>query len=234
MDTRRIRELAKFVIYRTPLVGRLMAPSYPYKLEPAQLAAMIGFIDATRASGAAVCEIGVAQGGTSAFLLEHLRFVGDLRALLLFDTFSGFTDESVAFEVEKRGKDHAPLRAFRYGDERRLTRNLKRAGYSNFFTFPGDASKFDWTILGPLGAVLLDIDLYQPTLEILEKIWPNLAPGGGIVLDDCVEGTPYDGGFQALKDFSAARNLDIELLGYKGAVVRAPERRLYAVVATQG
>ena len=37
-----------------------MAPSYPYKINPGQLAAMVELIDSTRSSGAAVAEIGVA------------------------------------------------------------------------------------------------------------------------------------------------------------------------------
>jgi predicted O-methyltransferase YrrM len=222
---RYVRETAKAVIYRTPLLGRLMAPTYPYKLEPAQLAAMVAFIDATRAQGAAIVEIGVAQGATSVFLLEHLKFTGDTRPLLLFDTFRGFTAESIRFEVEQRGKAYGPFYAFRYGDERRLQRNLRRAGYNNFRTFAGDAAAFDWSTLGPIGAVLLDIDVYQPTLAILEQVWPNLAPGGGMVIDDCVEGTPYDGGFQALRDFVAAKGITAEPLGYKGAILRAPLRQ---------
>lgn len=223
---RAIRETTKVLVYRSPLLSRLMAPRYPYKLEPAQLAAMTRFIDATRESKAAVVEIGVAKGDTSVFLLEHLRCTGDDRVLLMFDTFSGFPPESVAFEIEHRGKPAGPLDAFRYGDEKRLNRNLRSAGYSNFQTIAGDAAKFDWSSLGPIGAVLLDIDLYLPTHAILEHIWPNLAPGGGIVLDDCVDGTPYDGGFQALKDFNAAHGLDLEPLGFKGAILRAAGRSM--------
>ena len=74
-------ELAKHVIYRTPVLSRLMAPKYPYKVDPAQLCAMLEFIDLTRGTGAAVAEIGVAQGDSSTFILEHLKTTRDDRIL---------------------------------------------------------------------------------------------------------------------------------------------------------
>lgn len=214
------REIAKSIIYRTPFVSRLMAPSYPYKINPGQLAAMVDLIDSTRASGAAVAEIGVAQGDTSVFLLEHLKSVGDTRELLLFDTFSGFTDESISFEVSRRQKNAQDYDKFRYGDEGRFNRNLTTAGYSKFRTIKGDAARFDWGSLGPIGAVLLDIDLYQPTIAILDAIYPHIAPGGGIVVDDCLADSPWDGSLQAYQEFIAKHDLPFTRAGHKGGLIR--------------
>jgi O-methyltransferase len=213
-------ETVKYAIYRTPGLARLMAPKYPYKVNPAQLTSMIDFIERSRAEGGAVAEIGVAQGDTSTFLLEHLRTVADPRTLLLFDTFSGFTTESVQHEVLKRGKPRSEYDKFRYGDELRFRRNLMNAGYNQFRTIQGDAATFDWDSIGPIGAVLLDIDLYQPTIAILEAVYPRLVTGGGIVLDDCVAGTPWDGSLQAYDEFIDAHDLPFERVGHKGAVIR--------------
>lgn len=213
-------ETVKYAVYRTPGLNRFMAPKYPYKINPGQLTAMIGLIDATRESGAAVAEIGVAQGDTSTFLLEHMRTVEDSRALLLFDTFAGFTDDSIDHEVSKRGKPRSEYDKFRYGDEERFQRNLRQSGYDRFRTVKGDAAKFDWPSLGPIGAVLLDIDLYKPTIQIIDAIYPQLVSGGGIVLDDCLAGTPWDGSLQAYEEFIAAHGLPFERVGHKGAVIR--------------
>lgn len=215
-------ELGKWGMYRLPVLRRLMAPSYPYKINPGQLAAMVGLIDATRSSGGAVAEIGVAQGDSSVFFLEHMATTGDARLLWLFDTFEGFTRSSVEHEVKVRGKGKMAdeYERFRYGDEKRFARNLREAGYSNFRTVRGDASAFDWSTVGPLGAVLLDIDLYQPTIAILEVIWPRLVPGGGVVLDDCVAGSAWDGSLQAYEEFIGRHGLPFERVGYKGAIVR--------------
>jgi hypothetical protein len=204
-----------------PFVGA-MAPRYPYKIDPGQLAALLGFVDATRAAGGAVVEVGVAQGWTSAFLLEHLRTTGDDRKVLLFDTFSGFTDESVRIEIDERGKGpHREVyQSFRYGDEALFRSKLRRAGYVNFETIKGDASTFDWSTIGPVGCALIDIDLYAPTAKILEAVYPHLCARGGIVVDDCVADTPWDGSLQAYLEFVQDHGLPFERVGGNGAVIR--------------
>jgi O-methyltransferase len=213
-------EKLKFVIYRTPMANRLMRPKYGYKINPGQLSAMIEFIDGTSGSGAAVVEIGVAQGDSSVFLLEHLRCVRDPRQMLLFDTFSGFTDESIDFEVENRSKKRQSFDVFKYGDESRFIANVQGAGYTNFKTVAGDASRFDWRSIGPIGAVLLDIDLYKPTIDILNAIFPSIVEGGGIVVDDCLAGTPWDGSLQAYEEFILKHDLPFERVGEKGGLIR--------------
>ena len=215
-------EFIKYVTYRTPVLRRAMAPRYRYKVTPGQIAALIGLIDASREAGGAVVEIGVAQGDTSALILEHLKTTGDQRTVHLFDTFEGFTDESIDFEVTARGKRRSSLNAFRYGDEAIFSRNLRSAGYDAFETHKGDAAKFDWSALGPVGAVLLDIDLYKPTIEILTAIWPHITPGGGVVVDDCLAGTPWDGSLQAYNEFTAAHGLPFKLVGQKGGLLVKP------------
>jgi len=216
----RLRETVKYATYRTPGLNRLMAPKYPYKLDPGELCAMIGFIDATRPSGAVIAEIGVAQGDTSVFLLEHLKTTEDDRIPFLCDTFDGFTESSLDHEVKVRGKPRPDVDGFRYGDESRFNTNLRRLGYDNFRTVKGDASQFDWGSVGPIGAVILDIDLYQPTIAILNAIYPRLVPGGGIVVDDCVPGIAWDGALQAYQEFIKERGLPFERVGQMGAVIR--------------
>lgn len=217
----RMVELAKYAVYRTPILDRLMAPRYPYKINPGQLTAMVEFIEATRDSGGTVAEVGVAQGDTSVYLLEHLRSRADDRVLLLFDTFAGFTEQSIDYEVSSRGKTRSNYDKFRYGDEDRFRRRIYSRGYDRFRTVKGDASRFDWSSCSPVGAVLLDIDLYQPTSLILEAIYPHLAPGGGIVVDDCLADTPWDGSLQAYEEFIERHGLPFERVGEKGCVVRA-------------
>jgi hypothetical protein len=215
-----IREAAKWLVYRTPVADRLAAPSYRYKVDPAELCAMVGLVDGTRDTGASIAEVGLARGDTSVFLLEHLRTTQDVRPLLLLDTFEGFTPGSVEVEVSLRGKGEDEFGVFRYLDERRFERNLRRAGYENYRIVKGDASAFDWSTVAPIGAVLLDIDLYQPTSATLEAIWPHLVSGGGVVVDDCLPDTPWDGSLQAYEEFIAAHDLPFERVGRKGAVVR--------------
>jgi O-methyltransferase len=196
-----------------------MSPRYKYKINPGQIAALINLINDTRAGDGAVVEIGVAQGDTSTFILEHMRTTDDSRPVYLMDTFSGFTEESIEHEVKVRGKAASPYAAFRYGDEELFRKSLNAAGYSRFKTIKGDASAFDWSKMGPIGAVLLDIDLYEPTIKILNNIWPHIIPGGGVVVDDCLAGSAWDGSLQAYEEFIAAHKLPFRRVGEKGALV---------------
>jgi hypothetical protein len=217
----KIVEFGKRVIYNSPLLNRIMSPKYPYKLDPGQLCAMVNFIDTTRSSASIIAEVGVAHGDTSVFLLEHLARSADERALYLFDTFEGFTERSIEHEVRVRNKNPKEYDKFRYGDEQRFRQNLSRLGYKRFETVKGDASIVDWGALPPIAAILLDVDLYQPTIDLLEAVYPRLVPGGGIVVDDCLAGTPWDGSLQAYEEFISSYGLPFERVGEKGALIRA-------------
>ena len=39
----------------------------------------------------------------------------------------------------------------------------------------------------PCSAVLLDVDLTEPTYVALKRFWPRMSPGGVILVDDCQE-----------------------------------------------
>lgn len=215
-------EAVKYILYRLPFARRVLAPRYPYNVNPGQLAVLVELVNATKGSNALVAEIGVDKGFSSVFLLEHLRTTKDPRPLHLFDTFSGFTPESIEAEVVTRGKDPTPYGKFRFGQEGIFRRNLQKLGFDNFVVHKGDASKVDWAALAPIGAVLLDIDVYAPTKAVLEAIWPHLAPGGGVVLDDCKPDTAWDGSLQAYEEFIAEHGLPFERAGDKGGIVRKP------------
>lgn len=133
-----LREATKYLAYRAPLISRSMRPNYKYKIDPGQLSTLAHLIDRTREVGGAIVEIGVAQGFTSAYLLEHLRTTGDPRKLLLFDTFAGFTKDSIDHELHERGKANTGVYGlFRYGSEEVLRKNLQIAGYTAFQTYRG-------------------------------------------------------------------------------------------------
>lgn len=217
-------EIVKYLIYRMPGARRLMAPHYSYKINPGELAALVGFIDDSKEEGGAVIEVGVAHGDSSVFLLEHLKTTDPGRVLLLFDTFAGFTKDSIDYEMTERGKNQSPYRSFRYGNARLFERNLRAAGYTNFRIYEGDAAAFDWSTIAPISAALLDVDLYKPTAAILKGIWPHLTPSGGIVVDDCLPNTPWDGALQAYKEFVDRRGLPFVRVGHKGALIR-PQRK---------
>lgn len=219
---RGLMTLLKRIVYRLPGLRNVMLPEYRYWVDPGELSAMIGLIDATRDTGGAIVEIGVARGDTSVFLLEHLRTTGDPRNLVLVDTFAGFTPTSVDYEVENRGKRAVELSDYSYGSARIFNYGLARLGYTNYRIIESDCSKVDWKEIGPIGAVFLDVDLYLPTAVTLEALWPQIVPGGGVVLDDCVEPAWCDGALQAYREFIDRHGLPFVRVGGKGALLRKP------------
>jgi len=214
----RVREVLKSVVYKTPIVQRVALPRYRYKITPAQLAFLCDGIDQSRYVSGCVMEIGVARGETSAFILEHKRTTGDHRPVYFLDTFSGFTRESIQHEVRARGKTGAQLDSFRYGDAAIFEHGLKRLGYSGFTVIPGDAAKLDYAQFGPISVILLDIDLYQPTIEILKKVWPLMTTPGFVCVDDCAPNTSWDGALQAYNEFASEIGVPTRVVGGRGGV----------------
>ena len=210
---------ARYAAYRTPVLRNLMLPEYRYWVDPGTLSAMVELIAATRGSDAAVVEIGVGRGFTSVFLLEHLRTTGDPRSLVFVDTFSGFTEESIDYELGKRDKSRSDLTDYSYGSAKVFEFGLTRLGYRRYRIIAADCTKMDWGPIGPIGALLLDIDLYQPTRKTLELVWPLVVPGGGIIVDDCIEPHWADGALQAYTEFIEARGLPFRRVGGRGGLL---------------
>jgi O-methyltransferase len=213
------RDLLKYAIYRTPLF-RFFAPRYPYYLNPAELAFLCDAISLTRETGGSIIEIGVAKGDTSIFLLEHLRTTQDDRSLHLIDTFSGFTQDSLEYEIRNRAKAPKDMGAFRYGDQAIFEQSLRQRGYSSFRSLKADAARVDYSQFAPIAVVLLDIDLYLPTKAVLEAISPHMARPGFILVDDCRPDTPWDGALLAYREFIEAHGHAPVFIGEKGGVIR--------------
>lgn len=220
----RLMAAVKSVVYRTPIARNALRPRYPYWVTPGTLAQMVQLINQPSTRSGAVVEVGVARGITSVFLLEHLRTTEDPRPLIMIDTFSGFTEEDVHHEVRQRGRRKQDLSDFSYGSAKAVAGDLDRLGYQNHQIIVEDCTVIDWSTIGPIAALLLDVDLYRPTKIVLERAWPHLLPGGGFVVDDCV--TPHwaDGSMEAYLEFIKAYGLPFTRVGGKAAMVQRPKR----------
>ncbi len=137
----------------------------------ASLALAIHRVEEEGVPGAFV-EVGVYQGATSRFILR----CAPGRTLYLFDTFEGFP-------LEDREPEN--LEDARFGDTspERVRRALGAA--DNVVVRKG---RFPGTTVGLEGEgfalVLLDLDVFNPTLAGLEFFYPRLAPGGYLFVHD--------------------------------------------------
>jgi hypothetical protein len=198
---------------------RLGAPNYPYTIEPIQLSFLIGEIERLRGIKGNIVEIGVARGMTTRFIAEHIKRQNIDQTLKLFalDTFESFTKTDLDYEVGKRGKHLSELRAFAYNDY--------EVWKSNFVEFPfvtavkTDCSSFDYLRLSPIKLAFLDVDLYLPTKNALQKLYASVVAGGTIVVDDVVNNATYDGAYQAYVEFCEARKISPKIIGNKCGVI---------------
>ena len=127
-----------------------------------------------------VVEFGCYVGTTSVYLAKLLEGTG--RQLYLYDSFEGLPD--------KVAKDQSPVGLqFKAGEllatKRQLVTNLKRANVTMPMIKKGWFSQLtDADVPNTISFAFLDGDYYHSVLDPLKLIWPRLAPGAVIVVDD--------------------------------------------------
>jgi len=137
----------------------------------ASLALAIRRIEEEKIPGA-FAEVGVYRGATSRFLLS----CAPGRTLYLFDTFEGFPleDREPENREDPRFRDtssEAVRRALGAGDNVVIRKGR----------FPGTAVGLEGE---RFAFVLLDLDVFDPTLAGLEFFYPRLAPGAYLFVHD--------------------------------------------------
>jgi predicted O-methyltransferase YrrM len=212
-----LKEKAKTFIFRHT---SLAAPTYRYNIEPIQLAYLIMEIERLKNVQGNIVEIGVARGLTTRFLAQHIKNQKLDQSLKLYavDTFESFTEADLAFEVSNRGKSLEALDAFKYNDY-----DVWKNNFTEFkFVVPvqSDCSVVDYDKLGPIKVAFLDVDLYLPTQKTLPKLYSALVPGGVILVDDVLQGTDYDGAYQAYMEFCETIGQAPEVIGNKCGIIR--------------
>lgn len=127
-----------------------------------------------------VVEFGCYVGTTSVFLAGRLKATG--RKLYLYDSFEGLPP--------KTGEDESPAgMQFKTGEllatKKQLIKNLKQANV------PMPVIKKGWfsalteaDVPERIAFAFLDGDYYHSVRDPLRLIWPRLAPGAIIVVDD--------------------------------------------------
>lgn len=127
-----------------------------------------------------VVEFGCYVGTTSVHLASELR--GSGKRLWLYDSFEGLP--------EKRVEDNSPAgEQFKAGEllatKKQLIKHLKQANVPMPIIKKGwfcDLTASD--VPSEISFAYLDGDYYDSVLDPLKLIWPRLAPGAIIVVDD--------------------------------------------------
>jgi O-methyltransferase len=176
-----------------------------------------------------IVECGVWLGGSMMAVARTLcRMRESSRDLYLFDTFEGMTD---ATEKDRnyRGKDAAGLLAraggksadiWAVGPLAAVQRNMTSTGYPAERihykvgrvedTLPREAP-------GQIALLRLDTDWYESTRHELVHLYPRLAPGGVLIIDDYGH---WEGAKRAVDEYIQAQGLKILLhrIDYTGRI----------------
>ena len=146
-----------------------------------------------------IVECGVWRGGNCMLAALTLMALGDeSRQVWLYDTFSGMT-EPTDRDRDVYGGDAQAMRDGSFSDEGRpapfqfvaslddVKANMARTGFpesrTRYVEGPVEATLPD---VRPGGIALLriDTDWYEPTAHSMRHLYPLLAPGGVLLLDD--------------------------------------------------
>jgi O-methyltransferase len=120
--------------------------------------------------GGSFAEVGVYQGATSLFIHKQCPD----RTLFLFDTFEGFQSQDMENGRDDRFKDTSVAAVKKLlGD----TPTLRfRQGHFPETSIGLEGEKFSF--------VMLDVDMYQPSLEVFRFFYPRLTRGGYFFMHD--------------------------------------------------
>ncbi len=194
-------KLSKWTLSFTPL-RRYFFPYFAYNMTAAQLVLLCQHLARVRDVEGFVLEVGCSTGMTTVFLNNYMDALRIEKPYVAVDTFSGFTQEDVRHEVERRAVNSPLLGGFRSNSQRWFDLAMRMNGASRVRSIRADINGFDLRPLGGIAFCLLDVDLYRPTRNALPAIYRGLAPGGVVLVDDCdASSEHWNGADQAYKEF---------------------------------
>jgi O-methyltransferase len=154
-------------------------------------------------------EAGAWRGGASILMRATLDSLGEERTVVVADSFQGF---AAGAEENLAGFDFLAVPV------EEVRESFARLGLDRGVEFvPGF---FEQTLTGlaarTWSLVRIDADTYEPTRAALDALYPGLAPGGFVVLDDYGS---FEGSRRAVDEFRAEHGIaePIERIDFTGA-----------------
>lgn len=194
----------KDLVVRSPWWWRVL-PRYGYSFNAVQLTFLCECLQRTRSVPGSIVEVGTAAGRTALFLNNYLTAAGIEKPYIAVDTFSGFVQRDIEYEVRTRGKheyDYHGIRGFRDNKQSWFDATMRRHKFSHVRSIRADVNDYDLRTLGTISFCLLDVDLYRPMKKALSELYESLSVGGIIVVDDAsADDARFDGALQAYREF---------------------------------
>ena len=215
-----IKKLIRNLIKMTP-ISKLYLYRYNYNFTPSQLCFLVSAItDASKLPGIFL-EIGCAYGNTTIFLNKHIDYLDIEKNYICIDTFDGFTEADIEYEVIYRNKNkNAFTNAFLENSKQKFDETMTLNNISRVISYQSDINDFMISNLGKISFCLFDVDLYLPTIQALPKLYESLVEGGLIVVDDCMPNNSFDGAYQAYIEFCNKNLIKPEIVQGKLGLIR--------------
>jgi len=218
----KLRKVFKNLILRTPLKNYVFFYKYEHYFNPAQLCFITRCINEIKDIPGSIVEIGCAVGRTTVFLNKYMDSVGIEKKYICIDTFSGFTEEDISFEVYNRNKDHKFLSSFKGNDVKWFYHTLKLNKITRVKVIKSDIKEYNFNPNEKISLCIIDVDIYQPIKVALKMVYDLLQPGGIILVDDCVQQYLYDGAYQAYQEYAGEKGIKPEIILNKIGIIRKP------------
>jgi O-methyltransferase len=166
---------------------------------PERIVALIDAVEYVHGASVPGCvvECGVWKGGSMMAAALTLLRLGDQRDLYLYDTFDGMT-QPTANDVDYRGrravdqlreqdKTTSVWSIWAYAPLQGVQDAIESTGYPDplvhFVKGPVEET-IPQTVPDQISLLRLDTDWYESTRHELEHLYPLLAPGGVLIIDD--------------------------------------------------
>lgn len=165
-----------------------------------------------------IVECGVFKGCSLANLasMRGLFSSAEAKRIIGFDTFSAFPETALAEDKALREVFIADAGASSIAVEQLRTMLAAKGVGDNVELVAGDicetvpayvAGRPDFRI----SYLHLDVDIYEPSVVVLERLWPRLSPGGVLVLDDY---GMFHGETRAVDEYFAGMKTDIRTFSW--------------------
>jgi hypothetical protein len=173
---------------------------------------LYAYLDALRAKkevSGPVVEIGVANGGTTAFACRFLERIGSRKQYYCIDTYQGFVASQLDTD-HRLGLSESHDDQFSRNSVETVKNNLASWGVRNNIHFVrGDICAIeDSSIPDGISVCLLDVDLRDPIYCALKRLESKMAPDGIILVDDCKEGTSWVGANEGYADYVKEKGIE--------------------------
>jgi SAM-dependent methyltransferase len=205
---------------------RVLFYRYDYMFRPRELSLLVTSLTETSGLSGPILEIGCAAGHTTVYLNKHLDDLKDSRVYVCLDTFAGFTKDDIAVEVDRGHGSNRYAHLFRAYRKEWFDQTMANNHVERVSSIQADVNAFDFSPYEDISFCLVDVDLMRPVQNSLQEVFPRMAPGGIILVDDCRPNAKYDGALAAYLEFVGAHNLPVDIREDKVGVIKVPAARL--------